>query len=416
MLNRKNSDLTFKWHKSIEEIEEKDWERLSEPLATPILDWEWLRQLELSGSTIPATGWIPTHLTAWSNGELVGAAPLYIKSHSAGEFVYDYAWADVARQLGVRYYPKLVGMSPATPSVGYRFLLDPRYDEEQLTSDMLDEIDRYCQKKHLSNVGFNFVDPEWGEVAARHGFNKWMHQSYAWKNKDFQSFDDYLALFNKNQRRNVKRERRSMSDQGIVLKAHHGDDIPDSYFPLMYRFYDLTNNQFGPWAARFLTREFFLGLAERFRHRLLFMAAYEEGRMDKPIAMSFLLTKSDQLIGRYWGATVRANNLHFNTCYYAPIEWAIDHGINVFDPGAGSPHKLRRGFEAVSNFSLHRFFDSDMQRVMDNYIEEINRMEQEQIDTMNGSVPFVAERLKQLGKGASPEGAPQGGERSSSGE
>jgi hypothetical protein len=126
------------------------------------------------------------------------------------------------------------------------------------------------------------------------------------------------------------------------------------------------------------------------------MAAYQEGREDDPIAMSFLITKGEQLIGRFWGTTANYDNLHFNTCYYGPIEWAIEHGVKSFDPGAGSPHKLRRGFEAVHNFSLHRFFDNEMQKIMDNYIDEINRMEQEQIDAMNDAVPFVEERVKNL--------------------
>ncbi len=391
-----NSELTFNWIDSILDVDEAAWDALAGPLPTPILEWEWLRQLEISGSTVPATGWIPSHLTVWASDELVAAAPLYIRSHSAGEYVYDYAWADVARQLGVRYYPKLVGMSPATPAVGYRFLINPRLDEEETTSWILEEIERFCAKRKISNVGFNFVDPDWADLMGRHGFNRWKHQSYAWKNKSYRTFDDYLAVFNKNQRRNIKRERRSTEEEGVVLRAYHGDEIPDSFFPAMYRFYDLTNSQYGPWAARFLTREFFLGLAERFRHRLLFMAAFEQGREDKPIAMSFLLTKGEQLIGRFWGTTAHVNNLHFNTCYYGPIEWAIDHGIQIFDPGAGSPHKLRRGFEAVHNYSLHRFLDRDMQRVMDNYIDEINRMEQEQIDAMNNAVPFVEERIKDL--------------------
>ncbi|HUX21175.1 MAG TPA: GNAT family N-acetyltransferase, partial [Spirochaetia bacterium] len=339
-------ELSFKWHTSILDIDESAWDRLADPLPTPILEWEWLRQLEISGSTIPATGWIPSHLTVWAKGEMVAAAPLYIKSHSAGEYVYDYAWADVAKQLGIRYYPKLVGMSPATPSVGYRFLIRSDLDEEQVTCEMLEEIDGFCKKRKLSNVGFNFVDPDWAQVLLRNGYNKWLHQSYEWKNKDYSTFDDYLAVFNKNQRRNIRRERRSADEQGLVVKAYQGDEIPDSYFPLMYRFYDITNSQYGPWAARFLTKEFFLGLAERFRHRLLFMAAYLEGREDSPIAMSFLITKGDQLIGRFWGTTAHYDNLHFNTCYYGPIEWAIEHGVKAFDPGAGSPHKLRRGFEA----------------------------------------------------------------------
>lgn len=395
MAAQKHTDYTFRWISKISEVDKAAWNELAEPLPTPILDWEWLHQMEVSGSTVPSTGWRPSHLTVWKGDELVAAAPLYIKTSSSGEFVYDYAWADVARQVGVRYYPKLVGMSPATPSIGYRFLVSASEDLDAMTEIMLDEIDDFCDSRRLGSVGFNFADPDWAEIVSRHGYRKWMHQSYAWKNKGYGSFDDYLALFNKNQRRNVKRERKSIEEAGIVLKPLVGEEIPKSYFAHMYQFYDIQNSQFGPWAARYLTREFFLGLYEGFRHRLMFMAAFEESDLDTPVGMAFLLTKGDQLIGRYWGCTANYSNLYFNTCYYAPIQWAIEHGVKVFDPGAGSPLKLRRGFEAVGNFSLHKFYDRQMQKIMDAYIDEINANEELQIEAMNGAVPFVEERLRE---------------------
>lgn len=394
MNSPKVTEYSFRWVNKISEIDEGAWDSLALLLPSPILEWEWLRQMEVSGSMVPSTGWNPAHLTVWKGNEIVAAAPLYVKSSSSGEFVYDYAWADVARQLGVRYYPKLIGMSPATPSVGYRFLIRPDVDQALVTSLMLTEIESFCDQHRIGSVGFNFADADWAEELSAFGFRKWMHQSYAWKNKGFKSFDDYLALFNKNQRRNVKRERLSMEEQGIVLKPLVGEEIPKPFFAHMYHFYDITNSQFGPWAARYLTRDFFLGLYERFRHRLMFMTAFMESDLNKPIAMAFLLTKGDQLIGRYWGTSAAYTNLHFNTCYYSPIEWAIEQGVQVFDPGAGSPHKLRRGFEAVGNYSLHKFFDGRMQKVMDSYIDEINTMEEQQIEAMNDAVPFVQERLQ----------------------
>jgi predicted N-acyltransferase len=378
---------TVKWLSSISETDEEAWNALTDPLDTPLLDWEWLRRMEISGSVAPETGWLPHHLTLWSDGQLICAAPLYIKGHSSGEFVWDYMWADVASQLGVRYYPKMVGMSPATPAPGYRFLVAPGEEEETLTHLMVDQIDRFCQKHGISGCAFNFVDPEWHPLIESAGFTAWRHQSYAWWNEDFQTFDDYLAVFNKNQRRNIRRERRSVEEAGIRVEPLQGEQIPDSYFRLMYGFYEQTNAQFGPWAAKYLTREFFLGLAERYKHRLLLVAAMAPDD-DVPIGMSFLLTKGEQLIGRYWGASRWVNNLHFDVCYYAPIQWAIENGIRVFDPGAGSPHKIRRGFRAVANHSLHRFYDNNMRLVMQAHIDEINRMEQEHIEGLNESLPF----------------------------
>ncbi len=380
--------MTLKWMSSISEIDRGAWNALAEPLETPLLEWDWLRQMEVSGSIAPESGWVPLHLTLWRDGLLAAAAPMYVKGHSSGEFVWDHVWADVASQLGVRYYPKLIGMSPATPAVGYRFLVAPGEDEAQVTAAMLEQIEQLCGKNNVSSCGFNFVDPAWKDLLEKLGYTAWAHQSYAWVNEGFVTFEDYLARFDKNQRRNIRRERASVEEAGVTLRALTGDEIPSSYYPLMYRFYSNTNAQFGPWAAKFLTRKFFLGLAEGFRHRLLFVAAYER-KGSEPIAMSFLITKGGQLIGRYWGASKFVSNLHFDTCYYTPIQWAIEQGKSFFDPGAGSPHKIRRGFQAVANHSLHRFFDDDMRRVMEKHIGRINRMEQEEIDGMNSALPFA---------------------------
>ncbi|MBN1836505.1 MAG: GNAT family N-acetyltransferase, partial [Spirochaetales bacterium] len=149
--------------------------------------------------------------------------------------------------------------------------------------------------------------------------------------------------------------------------------------------------QFGPWAAKFLNREFFTGLYEAYRHRLLLIAVHRQGEPE-PVGMSLLLTKGPRLYGRYWGAEGRFDSLHFNACYYRPIEWAIEHGVREFDPGIGSSHKLRRGFRAAANWSLHRFHDPRLARIMETHIGRINRMEQEQIEELNREIPFAAGR------------------------
>ena len=392
---RKKRDRTFQieWVPGIENIREPEWDALAVPLETPLLEWQWLRQFEVSGSMVPELGWLPYHLTIRAGSDLVAAAPLYIKGHSQGEFVWDYMWADVASQLNVKYYPKLIGMSPATPSIGYRFLISPAEDEEYLTEIMLYAIDNFCSKNNLSGSSFHFVDPDWKAFVVKHGYSAWLHQSFEWKNQLYGSFDDYLESFTKNQRRNIKRERERVRNQGVSIRAFTGDEIPEKFLPSMYRFYEKTNDQFGPWGAKFLNRAFFEGLHAEFRHRLLIMAAFEDRNPERPIAMSFLLAKGTHIIGRYWGASKDIDSLHFDACYYSPIEWAIKNGVESFDPGAGSPHKLRRGFFAVGNHSLHRYQDPHLRNVMEMHIDEINRMEQERIDSMNATVPFKREKL-----------------------
>ncbi len=379
---------TLRWHQHIDDVPQEAWDALAQAQPTPLLEWEWLHQLEASGSISAETGWLPCHLTLWKGNDLRAAAPLYVKSHSIGEFVWDHVWADVAHQLGSRYYPKLVGMSPVTPAVGYRFLIAPGEDEEAMTATMLRQIQEFCDRNDISGCAFNFVDEQWRSLIEGLGYTSWRHQSFGWTNDGFRTFDDYLGRFNKNQRKNIRRERRSMEEQGLELRTLTGDEIPEHYFSIMYRYYRNTNEQFGMWAARYLNREFFLRLAG-FRHRILLVTAHHENTKDDPVAMSFLLTKGDVLIGRYWGSAGFYNHLHFNACYYRPIQWAIENGIRWFDPGAGSSHKIRRGFRAVANHSLHWFRDRQLSMVMNQYIDQVNDSEQEHIEHLNGALPFA---------------------------
>jgi predicted N-acyltransferase len=373
---------------AISSIGRDTWDRFA-GTANPLVCYDFLEALETSGSVSRATGWQPCHLTVWEGAELVAAAPLYIKGHSAGEFVFDHAWADVAHRLGIRYYPKLVGMSPVTPVVGYRFLTAGRIDAAWMTRVMLGEIDRFCRENKLSGSSFLFADPDWVPLVEQEGFTAWRHGGFLWENPGFASFDDYLARFNANQRKNIRREVAAAQRQGIRMETLAGSRIPDSFFPQMYRFYERTNDRYGIWGCKYLTRRFFTELADRYRHRLVFAAAYEQGREQEPVGLSMLLTKGARLYGRYWGCERQIDTLHFNACYYTPIDWAIAHKIRYFDPGMGSAHKVRRGFRAVANHSLHRFYDSTMARLLETHIDRINEAEQEQIDHLNRAIPFA---------------------------
>jgi predicted N-acyltransferase len=384
-----NSSYNVVWLKSLADVDRNQWDALAEPLSTPFLEWEWLHQMEISKSTAAETGWLPHHLTVWSHDQLIAAAPLYIKQHSAGEFVFDHIWADVAHRLKISYYPKLVGMSPFTPMVGYRFLIAAGENEKALTRYMINEIERFCRLHRISGCSFLFVDPQWRRLMINSGFISWLHQSFTWQNKNYHSFEDYLALFNSNQRRNIKRERRSIARNGITLKIYEGDQIPTAYFSLIYSFYERTNDKFGPWGCKYLKPSFFKRLADRYRHRLVFVAALEASNPASPLGLSLLVRKRGRLFGRYWGCSKEIKHLHFNACYYSPIEWAIINGIKQFDPGMGGYHKIRRGFTAVANFSLHRFFDQRLELIMNAHIEEINRLERAHIDELNAALPFA---------------------------
>jgi uncharacterized protein len=387
-------DWTIRWFTRMADIDKTQWDRLAQPLGTPLLEWQWLNDLEASGSIAPPNGWHPRHLTLWADGHLMAAAPLYIKNHSAGEFVFDHWWAQLASDLHVAYYPKLVGMSPVTPAVGYRFLMDAARDPAAMLSVMIAAIDRLCAAHKIAGCQLNFVDPEWIARLQACGFSVWQHQNFMWRNPGYTGFDDYLATFKSNQRRNIQRERRRVAEQGITIRALTGNDIDPRMAEPMYRFYLRTNAQYGPWAARYLNAAFFEHIFEHMRHRLLVMAAFRGGS-ELPLAMALLLHKQDHLIGRYWGCAETIKDLHFNLCFYGPLEWAIAHRIRTFDPGAGSPHKIYRGFEATTSASLHRFYHPRLSSLFRDFIKEINLAEQAHINELNRLLPY-AHRPDQL--------------------
>jgi len=392
MAENKHTRYRLEWIRDISEVPKEAWNALALALDTPILEWEWLHRMEASGSMRPETGWLPIHLTVWRGAELVGAAALYVKGHSEGEFVWDYIWADVAGRLEIPYYPKMVGMSPATPVSGYRFLVAPGEEEELLSAAMVEAIDGLCRQNNMAGLSFNYVDPQWLTVMENLGFVAWKHQSYLWENPGFTSFEDYLWSFDKNQRRNIRRERKKLSEQNLSIRPFSEEQITIELLEKMYGFYERKNAQFGPWAAKYLNREFFTGLFDDYRHRILLLGAYDREKDVDLVGMSFLLRKGEQIYGRYWGSAGHYDSLHFNACYYSPIEWAIANGVRRFDPGIGSSHKVRRGFQAIANWSLHRFYDPNLARIMARHIGEINRMEQERIDSLNQAAPFAENR------------------------
>ncbi|MGK7883837.1 MAG: GNAT family N-acetyltransferase [Crocosphaera sp.] len=393
MFKRAKSQYSVSWIQKISEIPKQVWDELATPLKTPFLEWEWLNNIETSKSATSRTGWQPCHLTIWRDKQLIAAAPLYIKGHSYGEFVFDHQWADLSHRLGIPYYPKLLGMTPFTPAVGYRFLIAPNEDEAEITQMMVAAIDHFCDKNKLSGCHFLFVDPEWKPMIENCGFSSWLHHSYIWSNPSFGNFDDYLKQFNANQRRNIKRERKAVGKANLTMKVLGGDDIPHHLYPMIYRFYSNTCEKFY-WGSQYLTRKFFEQLYPNYSHRVVLAAAYTDYDDHKPVGMSFCIRKDDNLYGRYWGSFEEYDCLHFEACYYQPIEWAIKEGITMFDPGAGGRHKRRRGFPATPNYSLHRFYDQKMTQILQHYIPEINNMEQEEIDAINEDLPFSKREIQ----------------------
>ncbi|MBF0450283.1 MAG: N-acetyltransferase [Candidatus Magnetomorum sp.] len=376
------------WNPSIERIDRQQWNHLAIPLQNPFMEWEWLYMLESSKSVCLERGWQPIHLTLYENDRLIAAAPLYIKMNSDGEYVYDLDWIQISKRIDISYYPKMVGMTPLTPVPGYRFLIDPDYDEMMTTRIMVNLINFYCKHHNISCCNFLHVDTQWLSVMFFMNFVEWKHYTYQWHNEGYEVFDNFLNIFNANQRKNIKRERKALCNQKIEIKTHVDENIPPVFYSKLSVFYERSMDKFGPAGNKYLTPNFFARIATHYNHRSLFISACPEGHPDDPLALAYFVHKNKMLYGRYWGTDVGIPFLHFNVCYYGGIEWAIQNKIQQFDPGAGGGHKPRRGFPATPVYSLHQFYDSRLHYLLQKNIDKINALEQQEIDLLNANLPF----------------------------
>jgi predicted N-acyltransferase len=385
------AELTARWHSALAEIGEAHWQALTASSCLPFYSWRWLQALESSGSIAPRQGWQPLHLSLWRGDQPVAVAPLYLKGHSYGEFVFDQSFAQLAGQIGLRYYPKLLGMSPVSPVQGYRFLIAPGEDEAALTALLLRLIDEFCADQGILSCNFLYVDPAWQPLAEAAGCATWLNQQSLWSNPGYADFNDYLRSFNANQRRNIRRERLAVSAAGITVTPLAGEALPPALVRRMHGFYADHCSRWGPWGSKYLSEAFFDQLAddpELRRHLVLFSAHC--GDPLEPLAMSLCVHSETMLWGRYWGSDAEIENLHFEVCYYAPIAWAIDRGIQRFDPGAGGSHKRRRGFLARPHASLHRWYQPRFDGIVRSWLPDANAAQLEEIEAINAELPFTA--------------------------
>ena len=383
--------LTARWHRSIREIPQQQWDNLLAEQVSPFYRWSWLAALEKSGSVAPDQGWQPLHLSMWREGQLVAFAPLYLKGHSYGEFVFDQSFARLAGDLGLRYYPKLIGMSPVSPIQGYRFHVHPKEDAQELTAVMLRLIDEFAARNEILSCNFLYVDPTWKPLAEAAGCAAWVNQQSLWSADGQTDFSDYLAGFNANQRRNIKRERKAVQKAGLSVTPITGEALTPALLSRMHGFYEQHCSRWGVWGSKYLQASFFDQLVEPglAQHVVLFSA--HRGDPFDPVAMSLCVQDARHLWGRYWGSDEEIDCLHFEVCYYAPIEWALQQGLKSFDPGAGGSHKRRRGFVARPHSSLHRWYDPRMDTLIRSWLPRANGLMQEEIEAINAELPFRSE-------------------------
>ncbi len=337
---------------------------------SPFLEWEWLASLEETGCVGGSTGWIPRTLVAYEDGELVAACPLYVKYNSEGEFVYDHGWAHAAERAGISYYPKLLVGVPFTPVTGARFLVAEGQDHTQWAKQFGAALRDVCDNEDVSGVHVNFCREEEMEALREMGFDARVGFQYHWKNHQYEDFEDYLQRFRSKRRNQIRRERRELERQGIRIEFAVGDDIDQHVVSHMFRFYltNIENHHY--WGRQYLNREFFDLIAERFRSRLQITLARQG---EETVAGTLNVFKGDVLYGRYWGTDRPLRHLHFNTCYYAPIEFCIERGLARFEPGAGGEYKQVRGFDAEPTASVHYLKDDRLADAVRGYLARERR-------------------------------------------
>ncbi len=326
----------------------------------PFVQHGFLAALEASASVAPGNGWRPAHLLLESDdGRLIGAAPLYEKRHSFGEFVFDFAWANAYQRLGLDYYPKLVNAIPFTPVAGPRLFARDGHTRRALA--------RYLaglpERKRVSSLHTLFADDP-GMAAMRHaGALARRGCQYRWYNRGYADFDAFLARLSSKRRKEIRRERKRMRDAGVEVIVRRPDQIPRKLWRTLYAFYRRTYAIRGQ--TPYLTPAFFAELAMRLPEQVLFFVACHR---DTPVGMAFMMRGGDTLYGRHWGCATDYHSLHFETCYYAGIDYCIEHNLACFDAGVQGEHKIRRGFEPVTTWSAHVIDDARLSAAVADFV------------------------------------------------
>ncbi|ABV49740.1 Conserved hypothetical protein [Prochlorococcus marinus str. MIT 9215] len=371
---------------SIKEISKEIWNELANEIHNPFYEWTWIKNLEISKSVSRETGWQPLYFVAYKNEEILGIAPLFLKNHSYGEFIFDQSFARLAQELNLNYYPKLIGMSPYSPVNGYQFLYKKNKDKKEITYLLINHIESFAITNKILSCNFLYIDESWGNHLKSLGYYEWINSASEWRSNGEKTFDDFLSRFNSNQRKNIKKERKSITKQDIKVEIFNEDNINQEILKKMHNFYEQHCSRWGVWGSKYLTSTFFETLVDNKKNLLLFSASKHDS--NKIFAMSMCVKNKNNLWGRYWGSQEEISNLHFELCYYQPIEWAIKNGIHLFDPGAGGKHKRRRGFFAKSTVSMHKWFDKNMENIIYPWLNEVNKQTEMEIDFENKSIPF----------------------------
>lgn len=352
---------------SIESLGEEGWNSLT-GIENPFMRYEFLHALEKTGCTTKATGWQPHHVVVnagESNSQPIAVMPLYLKTNSWGEYVFDWSWANAYQSYGFDYYPKFVTAAPFTPSYGRRLFIESSQDRADISKFIIEKIQEKALILGASSWHILFPDKEEHELLSQLETQPRIATQFHWYNKGYQSFDDFLEALNSRKRKAIRKERRAVAEQGITFTVTEGADISDQQWADFYLYYQTTYLARG--MQGYLKRGFFKTLAQTMPEQLFLVNAIQD---DKEIAAALFFKNKEKLFGRYWGCRHELQFLHFETCYYQGIDYAIAHGQQSFDSGAQGEHKIQRGFEPITTYSNHWIANEGFSEAITNFLKE----------------------------------------------
>ena len=382
-------EYSIRVHDDLSGIDAHAWGELvaAQPSATPFVSLDYLRALDASKSAVAKTGWAPSFLVLEHLGAMVAACPLYLKEHSYGEYVFDWAWADAYRRSGLEYYPKLLDAVPFTPVPGPRLLARTHAHRVLLLRGM----EQFARSAKLSSAHILFLD-ESDQLAAREaGWSMRSTVQFHWTQREPEphaDFTAFLASLQREKRKKIQQERRRVAEAGVSFGALEGSAITTADWDFFYRCYTLTYR--AHHSTPYLTRNFFSRMAEAMAPNWLMFVAWRGGER---IAASLVAIDHDRktAFGRYWGATEHIGCLHFEACYYQPLEWCIANGYVRFEGGAQGEHKMARGLMPVQTWSAHWLAHPQFARAIDDYLEREGAGIDTYLSELNERRPFKAE-------------------------
>jgi predicted N-acyltransferase len=377
-------------HRSIQGLKAAEWNALG-AAANPFTRHEFLAALEHSHSVGGHSGWEPRYVTLRDARGLTAAAAAFVKTHSYGEFVFDFAWARAYERVGRRYYPKLTLAAPFTPATGPRLLVRPDQPRAALAERLLKELEHLAAAERLSSVHALFLDESARGACERRGWLLRRDCQFHWSNRGYASFEDYLGSFTAEKRKKARRERRRVAEAGVHFETRLGGELDER---LLDRVYELHRDTFLRHGHEpYLTREFFAEIARTLPESLMVKLALHGRTM---VAAAVFFFCEEALFGRYWGAAADYHSLHFETCYHQGIEFCIERKIARFEPGTQGEHKVSRGFEPALTWSAHYIADAQFRAAIGEYLAREGEAVEAYAHEVQGHVPYRGRRSADL--------------------